>query len=281
MNPLKFKAYAITNEIDLNQIALKNGIPKKYTWEEPLVLNETLLEGIFGVNAMTDKKAFIFSFGSLVTINFTSDEDNRMVQYLKQMEKEIDLKNWSHYWDEYELKIDKDMAVMAEKDSFSFTDEELVTPQYEVSYAEIIATVIAKSVALERVEESMKKILDRIEGMVERIEKGSFRLSDRKLAKTIAQVLRHEYNTIAYIMILDRPDITWDSNKNSLLYDKLSEFFELNDRYEILKSKTDILNSIIDGFATISHSMRGTFIEWLIVLLIVIEVVLMLIDLLK
>lgn len=205
-----------------------------------------------------------------------------MVQYLKQNEKEIDLKNWRRYFDEYELKVEEiSLEETEEEFPFLITDEELSVNEYEVAFAELVATILAKSVALEKAEENMKKILDRIETMVERIEKGRFRLSDRKLAKTIAQVLRHEYNTIAYIMILDRPDLTWESNRNSMLYDKLSEFFELTDRYEILKSKTDILNSIIDGFATISHSLRGTFIEWLIVLLIVIEVILMLLDLLK
>lgn len=279
---MKFKAYAVTNEIDLNNIALHNGIPKKYTWEEPLILTPTLLEKIFGFSSFQEKKAFIFSFGSFVTINFSESEDNQMVQYLKQNEKEIDLKNWRRYFDEYELKVEEiSLEETEEEFPFLITDEELSVNEYEVAFAELVATILAKSVALEKAEENMKKILDRIETMVERIEKGRFRLSDRKLAKTIAQVLRHEYNTIAYIMILDRPDLTWESNRNSMLYDKLSEFFELTDRYEILKSKTDILNSIIDGFATISHSLRGTFIEWLIVLLIVIEVILMLLDLLK
>jgi len=275
---MKFKAYSVTNEINLNKIALDCGIPKKYTWEEPLILSPIILEAIFSGLNMKDKLVFVFSFGTFVTIDFTLDEDNRLLQYLKGFEKEIDLKNWTRYFDEYELKIDQELD---EDTPFSFTDEELVVARFENAYQEIVATVIAKSVALERVEENMKNILDRIENMVERLEKGRFRLSDRKLAKTIAQVLRHEYSTIAYIMILDRPDLTWESHLNSGLYDQMAEFFELSDRYEIMKTKTDILNNIIDGFATISHSMRGTFIEWLIVLLIVAEVVLMIIDLMK
>ena len=45
---MKFKAYAITNEIDLNKIASRCNIPKKYTWEEPLILQDEFLASILG-----------------------------------------------------------------------------------------------------------------------------------------------------------------------------------------------------------------------------------------
>jgi required for meiotic nuclear division protein 1 len=48
-----------------------------------------------------------------------------------------------------------------------------------------------------------------------------------------------------------------------------------------LKQKTDILNNIIDGFSTISHSMRGLFVEWIIVILILVEIILMAAELFK
>ena len=117
--------------------------------------------------------------------------------------------------------------------------------------------------------------------MVERLEKGKLNISNKQIAKTASRIVRHEYNTIAYIMILDKPDITWTNSEAKKLYNSMSEFFELNDRYIILKEKTNILNSIIDGFSSISHSIRGLFVEWVIVILILVEVFLMIADLLK
>lgn len=96
-----------------------------------------------------------------------------------------------------------------------------------------------------------------------------------------SKIVRHEYNTIAYIMILDKPDITWINSEASVFYDSMAEFFELNDRYEVIKSKTEILKSIIDGLGTISRSISGLFVEWVIVILIVVEVLLMVLDLFK
>jgi len=60
----------------------------------------------------------------------------------------------------------------------------------------------------------------------------------------------------------------------------MSEFFELNDRYITLKEKTDILNNVLSGFSSISHSMRGLFVNGYSYSNIV-EIILMLADLLK
>jgi uncharacterized Rmd1/YagE family protein len=79
-------------------------------------------------------------------------------------------------------------------------------------------------------------------------------------------------------MILDKPDITWTSSIAGEFYDRMLEFFELNDRYKILKSKTEILYNIMDGFSNISHSIRGLFVEWIIVILIVFEILLTILE---
>ena len=61
----------------------------------------------------------------------------------------------------------------------------------------------------------------------------------------------------------------------------MSEFFELSDRYEIIKNKTSVSNNIISGFTSISHAFRGLRVELIIVLLIVAEVILMILELFK
>jgi uncharacterized Rmd1/YagE family protein len=132
---------------------------------------------------------------------------------------------------------------------------------------------------MEKTEYELGKIFDQLESMIDRLEEGQLRVGNRELARATAQVTRHQYNTISYIMILDKPDVTWSNSDASLYYEKMSEFFELNDRYTILTKKADIMNNIINGFSFISHSIRGLFVEWVIVLLIVFEVILMVLDL--
>ena len=268
MRDLIFKAYAITNEIDLNKIAVHCGIPKKFTWEEPLILKGEILTSILHKNVDETQMVLVFSFGSIVFINHsTPNEIAALLNYLYSFEPDIDVKKADRYTDDYSLHL-------RETESIELTDEFVVVPEYESYYPELISTVLAKSVALEKIEEQLGHINDKLETMIDRLEKGKLRIGNKELARTTAKIIRHEYNTLAYVMILDKPDITWTSSSAGEFYDKLLEFFELNDRYLILKSKTDILYNIMDGFSTISHSIRGLFVEWIIVILILFEIVL-------
>jgi required for meiotic nuclear division protein 1 len=274
-NTMSFKAFAITNEIDLNKIASDCGIPKKYTWEEPLTLQGSILETILHKKVSDSLRVLVFSYGSIVFINHThADEITSFLKYIQSFEPDIDLRKADTYTDDYSLHI-------GETEALELTDEYVIVPEYEVFYPELISIVIAKSVALEKTEEQLGRILDKLETMIDRLEKGNLRISDKELANTTAKIVRHEYNTIAYIMILDKPDVTWANSTAGEFYDRMSEFFELNDRYQILKSKTEILYNMMEGFSTISHSIRGLFVEWVIVILIIAEVILMIVEMMK
>ncbi|KKI92748.1 hypothetical protein WQ54_07630 [Bacillus sp. SA1-12] len=272
MNPITFKAFAITNEIDLNKIAIHCGIPKKFTWEEPLILKGDILNSIINKNVNESQQVLIFSFGSIVFINYShADEIKGFLTYIHSFEPDIDLVYVDRYTDDYSLHF-------KETENIKLTDEYVVVPKYEFFYPELISTVLAKSVALEKTEEQLGRIHDKLETMIDRLEKGNLRIGNKELARTTAKILRHEYNTLAYIMILDKPDITWTSSIAGEFYDSMLDFFELNDRYKILKSKTEILYNIMDGFSNISHSIRGLFVEWIIVILIVFEIVLTILE---
>jgi Uncharacterized conserved protein len=265
MKDVTFKAYAITNEIDLNKIAIHCGIPKKFTWEEPLILQGGALEKILQRKVDESQQLLVFSFGSVVFVNDEAKEGFLpFVRYLRTIEPNIDEGDADRYTDDYRLRVDAGGVT-------ELTDEYVVVNEIEPFHQELIATVLAKSAALEKIEEQLGKIHDKLENMIDRLDKSNLRLGKKELARTTAAIMRHEYNTISYIMILDKPDITWASSSAGEFYDRMMEFFEMNDRYAIIKSKTEVLYRIMDGFSTISHSTRGLFVEWVIVLLIVSE----------
>lgn len=230
MNRIVFKAYAITNEIELNKIADQCHIPKKYTWEEPLVLFGGILSSILGRSLEDGQKVMVFSFGSIVFINCTTSDELSFMEYLKRNKADIDIKGYEKYSDDYELEVRANSKI-------ELTDKYVLVPKFEEFYPELISTVIAKSVALEKTEEQLGKIVDKLETMIDKLEKGKLNVGNKEIANTTSKIVRHEYNTLAYIMILDKPDITWGSIQAEEFYNQMAEFFELNDRYIILKEK--------------------------------------------
>ncbi|MBB3113943.1 putative Rmd1/YagE family protein [Paenibacillus phyllosphaerae] len=272
MDDITFKALAVANEIDLNKIAIHAGIRKKYTWEQPLMMKSNQLKKIYHRPVDSLQQVLIFSFGSVVFVNHSNmDEIHAFLRFIQSFEPGIHTKQAFQYTDDYKLHIE-------EIESMELTDEHVVVPAFEFFFPELIATVLAKSVALEKIEDQLGEIQDNLELMIDRLERGKLRVGNKELASTTAKIVRHEYNTLAYIMILDKPELTWTHNSASHFYDEMLKFFELNDRYTILKSKTDILYHILEGFSNISYSIRGLFVEWIVVILIVIEVVLTLLE---
>lgn len=218
MEAITFKAFAITSEIDLNKIAIHCGIPKKFTWEQPLILRNNILKSILNKEVRHSQIVLVFSFGSVVFINHSHQKEIReFFHFLLTFEQDIDMKNTNRYTDDYSLLI-------KETESIELTDEYVEVPEYEEFYPELISTVLAKSVALEKTEEQLGNINDKLETMIDRLEKGKLRIGNKELARTTAKIIRHEYNTLAYIMILDKPEITWTSSNANDFYDKMMSF---------------------------------------------------------
>ncbi|CDF58702.1 protein of unknown function DUF155 [Thermobrachium celere DSM 8682] len=145
-------------------------------------------------------------------------------------------------------------------------------------YMEIVATVLAKSVALKKIEVDIDNLLDEIENIIVYLDNGKLHLSDNHLAKMSAKVLRFKYNTISYIMLLDKPDIAWKLEDAEEFFLTLSDFYELKDRYEKIRHKTEVLLDITEVFTSLTHAKRGTKLEWMVILLFIIEIIMSILE---
>jgi uncharacterized Rmd1/YagE family protein len=266
----EFKAIVFSNEINLNKIAQHFGINRKFKWEESLLLTSIELEGIVG---KTDNKmVYIFHFGSIVFLNFQHHEITDVINYMKKIEVGIIHSNVFKYVDEYKIESNPNGI-------FAINNEYMVTEQQDQYQLDIVATILAKSVALDKIEIDISYLLDETEEVVNKLHQGKLAVSDEKLAKMSASILGFKLSTISYIMLLDKPAITWNNENASELFDELTALFELNERYDKNRHKIDTLMDITEVFSGLAHAKRGTLLEWAIVLMIAFEIVLSLVDL--
>ncbi len=272
MDTYKLHAWSIAKEIDLNVLAKSFGIPKKFTWEEPITIYGEHLKSLVGEEVTPDKNVLFFSFGSIVLSNGKEEWMKKIITYLNDKDVCKELADWKHYSDEYEL--------FESEGEDSCDDNAAKISKIEQYHIELSAVVLAKSVALERNEFKIETILNKAEELIDGLEQGKTNMSDKKLGSMTASILRHEYDSISYILILDKPDITWALSDANEYYEKLSIIFELADRYEILKQKTDTLRHIVEGFTSVTHGTRSYIMEVIIIILIMVEVVLMILELL-
>lgn len=265
----KFKAAALTSEIGLNKIAAHFGYSRKFKWEESLVLAENALMGV--VREPAGKAAYIFPFGSVVFVNCEHHQMMDIIRYLGQVERNLASVSRLEYSDDYMIEVSEDGEP-------SINNDCLVAPADESYHREIVATILAKSVALERIESAIDSLLDEIEEIVAYLRQGRLTMGDEQLAMISARILGFKLSTVSYIMLLDKPDITWSNEAAATLYEQLGALFELNDRYHSVRHKTETLMDITTVFAGLTHARRGNRLEWAVIILIAIEIVLSLVD---
>ncbi len=259
----RFTAFAIGGEIDLNRLTAQLGIDRKYRWEEPMRLNPVT----FTPSAPTDTVwVYLFYFGGIVFLNCSDDIVALCIDGLKQHLLQLKEQPQLPFREDYELMINP----AAEP---SITNDCALMPEFNQYLLEIICFVITKSVALERIEEDVDSVFDEVGDMIGRLGHGLLELSDKQLAKLASSILAFKYKSIGHIMILDKPEITWNNEEADRFYLFISNLFELRPRYQEIKHKSETLLDITDVFSGLSHARRAARLEWIIIILIAFEII--------
>jgi uncharacterized Rmd1/YagE family protein len=259
----RFTAFAVSGELDLNRLATRLGVDRKYRWEEPMRLNPVT----FTPSALNDVVwVYLYYFGGMVFLNCSDDIMARCIEGLKQHVDQLKEQPQLPFREDYCLELDP--AGVA-----SITNESAVMPEFKQELLEIICFVITKSVALERIEERVDTVFDEVGVMINRLGQGGMELSDKDLARLASTVLNFKYTSIAHIMVLDKPEITWDNEEADRFYLTISNLFELRPRYQEIKHKSETLLDVTDVFSNLSHARRSARLEWIIIVLIAFEII--------
>lgn len=270
MKSLHFKSIVLCNEINLNTIASHFGINKKFRWEDPLVLSNNALKGI--IREIDDKNIYIYHFGTIVFINMEHHEIQDFVNYIKNIDPTLKNNNPDpQFKDEYKIEIDT-------KYEFELFNDLMTANELRPYYQDIVSLILAKSTSLSKIENNIDTLLDSIEDIINYLDSGKFNMSDKDIAKTSAKVLRFKYNTISYLMLLDKPRSAWNDENIEEFYLQMATLFDLEDRYQKLRNKTEVLQDITDVFSSLTHEKRGTKLEIMVIVLILFELIISLVE---
>ena len=272
MSNHRFNAFALSGELELNRLGSHLGAVRKYRWEEPMLLNPVTLQPLTGERA-EEQQVYLYYFGGVVFLNCT---DDIIRDFSREIGKITDsFKGFPNlkYQEHYSLRIEEGGAL-------AITNDYAVMPRYERAFIDIVAFVIAKSVALERIEEQVDMVLDEMEGVIALLDQGKLSIPDKRLANLASKILNFKYRSIAYIMVLDKPEITWENQEADRFYMTMANLFELSQRYHEIKHKSETLMDITEVFSSLSHARRASRLEWIIIALIFIEIVIYLFQIL-
>jgi len=153
-------------------------------------------------------------------------------------------------------------------------------PHLALPHLQLVATVLARSTALDYYESTIANTFDLIEPLARRLEqfKGGGRQL-RMLLRHIGSALLAQQRMIGRVEIQDKPELLWERPELERFYLRLETDYELTERGRVLERKLDLIARTAQTALDLLQNRSMLRVEWYIVILIIVEVVLYLYDL--
>jgi uncharacterized Rmd1/YagE family protein len=154
--------------------------------------------------------------------------------------------------------------------------DRVVVPVLELGAVEIVAEVLAQSVAMDYYADDVAEIeaeTDRIAAELRR--QGRIPGHVRPTLQFIGLCIATRNDVISTLALFDKPDATWENEQLDRLWNGMRKMLEFDDRYRALDAKLRMFQDNLVLLVDLARQRHTLALELAVVLLIVIEVVVM------
>jgi len=209
--------------------------------------------------------AVLFRYGAAVLFNLTEAEQKNFLKDLRpRVENPL-----------RRMETEDAQLFIAGKQPEGVTPEGIGVADLSLARLQIVATALARSVALAYYENAMASAFDLIEPLARQLEHprgGGRRL--RQLLRHIGGTLLVQHKMTGRVEIQDKPDLLWDHPEVERLYLHLENEYELRERNTALDRKLALIAQTAETAVNLMQNRSMLRVEWYIVALIVLEVML-------
>lgn len=249
MKRYKFRSYKLADKINLNSFIIYFPSIEKPKDRDWIFLSSVEIEQVLKYY-VEDKYVYIYPFGSITFVNFEHDEVLSFLSFLKTIVEKVKDSYLFSFQENHTLTINPEQPITIENNySFLPIDNELVVLS--------IASILAKSTALDKIENDVEKFLEKYEYVVRDLGKGKLFTGRNQIIQFTTQMLNFELALISSIKVFDRPftDHNWLLEE---YYDQLSQVYELTERFTVIKDKLENLEIIKSTFYNLSIDKTTT-----------------------
>jgi len=224
-----------------------------------------LARGPLLVSAGASGCAVMFRYGIVVLYNLSDVEEMKFLADIRPLVVEP-------YKDIERETVEIELDPNAKEGVY---ESRIVLHAFDYELLQLIADVLAKSVALAYHEAAIRESFDRIEPLVVSLQKGGRgRHPVRTLIKYIGDMLSVQSRMVGRAEITDKPDLLWEYPLYESLYARIEDEYELRERYDALDRKLELISRTAETLLGLLQENRTLRVEWYIVILIVIEILL-------
>jgi len=208
--------------------------------------------------------AIVFRYGAVVLFNTNGEDAEKLLQQVKTHTQYLTQETT----EETTLRVVKDYGKITE-------NGEIFVQNTGIPTLQVIAEVLARSVVLERFERQVTAAFEAVQPIVKSLGEGKLKYGNhKKLQQHLGSVLLDQQQMIGRMAIADKPDALWEHAELERVYAKLTDEYEIIERYEALDAKLEMLGAAIRTSIDLMQAKHSHRLEWYVILLILVEIVL-------
>lgn len=249
MKKHKFQSYKLADKISLNPFITYFPSLKKHKGGEWIFLGSAEIEQVLKYY-VENKYVYIYPFGSVTFVNFEHNEVLSFISFLKTIVEKVQDSYLFSFQESYTVNIDPEQSANIENNF------PLLPADNETAILGV-ASILAKSTALNKIEADVETFLEKYEYFIRDLKKGRLFTRRKQIIQFTTQMINFELKVVSNIKIFDRPF----TDHNQLLeeyYDRLSQLYELSQRFTIIKDKLEDLEVIKSTFYKLSIDKATT-----------------------
>jgi uncharacterized Rmd1/YagE family protein len=250
-------AFQLADSIDIKQFS------SAFTAEIYFVDSDELFYRI-----ENEKYIYVFKYGIVCFLGYNEVEMTAFIQVITPYCKNLLEKRLS---DEFEIET----GAAKIKQGFN----KIEVGNADVDVFRIIMLNVSQSVALDHFSQQTNTLMEETNYHTQILErKGKLDLSDINLKKYIGRTLFIKNRIAEYLYIFDSPDETWEDEDLNRIDIGLKKTFDLQVRFRNIQEGLGIVKENLELFKDLLQYRNSIVLEWIIIILIFVEVINIFID---
>lgn len=169
---------------------------------------------------------------------------------------------------------EEELQVIESQEKIDQGFDEFVVEKVDIDTVHIISIYLAQSVALFHFQQLSDELLNNTRRYTSELErKGKVSLKRKDLMKYIGSTLNIKNKISENLYIFDSPMMAWQNAGMNKINDRLNEDLEIHYRYKAIQEQVNVIQENLDLFKDINLHNHSSFLEWIIIILILFEVV--------
>lgn len=228
-----------------------------------LEATQRLATAPLAVHAGANGLAVLFRYGAVVLFGLSPMEE---VEFLKSLAPMISGAYTKSESEELTINMEPDKAEGVEVGG-------IILQSLGISRLQIVATILARSVALAFYEVSIAAVVEQVEPLALTMKtKGKTVSSGKKLLSYIGENLIIQHKMVGRVEVHEKPELLWENPDLERLYIRLEDEFELEERHTALDRKLDVISRTAETHLELLRHRSSLRVEWYITLLIMFEI---------